>query len=72
MDKSLSNAELRSTAASLRMKPSGITLISAPLGKERRIKGQRCYTIDPARLAELTEALRKDTMADYVKKYPQG
>ena len=33
VDKSLTNAELRATATSLRMKPSGITLISAPLVK---------------------------------------
>ena len=39
VDKSLSNAELRATAASLRMKPSGITLISAPLGNAP--EGQR-------------------------------
>lgn len=72
VDKSLSNAELRATAASLRMKPSGITLISAPLGKQRRLRGQRYYTLDPVRLGELTEALRGDTMADYVRKYPEG
>jgi polyisoprenyl-teichoic acid--peptidoglycan teichoic acid transferase len=72
VDKSLSNAELRATAASLRMRPSGITLLSAPVGKERRIKGQRVHTIDQGRLAELSQALRKDTMAEYVKKYPRG
>jgi polyisoprenyl-teichoic acid--peptidoglycan teichoic acid transferase len=72
VDKSLTNAELRATAASLRMKPSGITLISAPLGKETKVKGQRVHTIDRARLAELSQALRQDTMAEYVKKYPRG
>jgi anionic cell wall polymer biosynthesis LytR-Cps2A-Psr (LCP) family protein len=71
VDKSLTNAELRATAASLRMKPSGITLISAPLGKERRIKGERVHTVDRARLAELSQALRSDTMAEYVKKHPE-
>ena len=72
VDKTLTNGELRSTAASLRMTPDDITLISAPLGKERRINGQRVYTVDQARLTELSQALRTDTMAAYVKKYPQG
>ena len=30
------------------------------------------YTVDRAKLAELSQALRTDTMAAYVKKYPQG
>ena len=72
VDKSLTNAELRATATSLRMKPDNITLITVPLGKERTVKGQKGYTIDRAQLAELTDALRKDTMAAYVKKYPAG
>ena len=73
VDKTLSNAELRSTAASLRMKPSSIVLISAP-GVERKIKGQRLpgYEVDPVQIAELSQAMRKDTMAEYVKKYPRG
>jgi LCP family protein required for cell wall assembly len=70
VDKSLTNAELRATATSLRLKPSDITLISAPLVKQRSNKA--VYTVDRRRLAELTEALRKDRMAEYVKKYPRG
>ena len=38
----------------------------------RKINGQQVYTVDRARLAELSQALRTDTMAAYVKKYPQG
>jgi LCP family protein required for cell wall assembly len=72
VDKSLTNAELRAAATSLRLKPSDITLITAPLGTERKVNGQRGYTVDQRQLAELSEALRKDTMADYVKKYPAG
>ena len=72
VDKSLTNAELRSTATSLRMKPDNITLITVPLGKERTVKGQKGYPVDQRQLVELTDALRKDTMADYVKKYPGG
>ena len=41
VDKTLTNAELRSTAASLRMTPNDITLISAPLGKERKAEARR-------------------------------
>ena len=70
IDKSLSNSELRSTAASLRLKPKDIVLISSPLGKERKIKGQVVYPVDRGQLEELSQALRKDTMAEYVKKYP--
>jgi LCP family protein required for cell wall assembly len=72
VDKSLTNAELRATATSLRMKPDKITLITVPLGRERTVKGQKGYTVDQRQLAELTDALRKDTMAAYVKKYPAG
>jgi LCP family protein required for cell wall assembly len=68
VDKTLSNAELRSTAASLRLKPKDITLLSAPLGAERN----GAYLIDRNKLDELSEALRKDTMAEYVKHYPGG
>ena len=72
MDKTLTNGELRTTAASLRLSPSDITLISAPLGKPRKLKGQTVYAVDKVRLGELSQALRTDTMAAYVKKYPQG
>lgn len=68
MDKTLNNTELRSTAASLRLKPKDITLISAPLGAERN----GMYPIDRQKLGEFSEALRKDTMAEYVKRYPEG
>jgi LCP family protein required for cell wall assembly len=72
VDKSLTNAELRATATSLRMKPSDITVITAPLGKERKANGLRGYSVDQRQLAELSQAMRKDTMAEYVKKYPAG
>ncbi len=72
VDKSLSNAELRSTATSLRMKPDDVMLISAPLGTQKKVGGFPAYTVDQTKLAELSEALRKDTMAEYVEKYPQG
>lgn len=72
VDKSVTDSELRSTATSLRVTPGDIRLISAPLGKAARVRGQRVQTVDRQQLAELSEALRRDTMADYVKKYPGG
>ena len=68
VDKTLKNTELRSTAAALRLKPKDVTLLSAPLGPERN----GTYPIDRNKLDELSEALRKDTMAEYVKHYPGG
>jgi LCP family protein required for cell wall assembly len=69
VDKTLNNAEIRATALSIRMKPSDITLMPAP-GAPRRIKGQDVYKLNAAQLADLRQALRKDTMAEYVKTYP--
>ena len=68
VDKTLKNTELRSTAAALRLKPKDVTLLSAPLSPERN----GTYPIDRNKLDELSEALRKDTMAEYVKHYPGG
>jgi LCP family protein required for cell wall assembly len=64
VDKTLTNAEVRSTALSIRMKPKDITLISIPLKDES--KG----VVDDPLIAELSQALRKDTMAEYVKTHP--
>jgi LCP family protein required for cell wall assembly len=69
VDNSLSDTELRSTAVSLRVRPSAIRLLAIPLGAERKVAGgQRVYPVDSRRLAELSQALRKDKMADYVQK----
>ena len=72
VDKSLSDPELRSTATSLRIRPRDVTLISAPVGKERAVKGQQdpVYLVYRQQLIDLSQALQEDTMADYVKKYP--
>jgi polyisoprenyl-teichoic acid--peptidoglycan teichoic acid transferase len=66
VDKTLNDAEIRSTALSIRMKPKDITLIPIPLENERTIKGDRVYPVNKEQLGQLSEALRKDTMADYV------
>jgi anionic cell wall polymer biosynthesis LytR-Cps2A-Psr (LCP) family protein len=69
VDKTLTNGDIRSTAMSIRMKPRNITLMSAP-GASGRYKGQDAYKLNPAQLDELKQALRKDTMGEYVKTYP--
>jgi LCP family protein required for cell wall assembly len=67
VDKTFKDAEIRSTALSIRMKPKDIMLISIPLENERKIKGERVYRVDKGQLDQLSQALRKDTMAEYVK-----
>jgi anionic cell wall polymer biosynthesis LytR-Cps2A-Psr (LCP) family protein len=70
VDKTLNDAEIRSTALSIRMKPKDITLVS-PLGSEHKVKRQDVvYKLDPQPLEKLSQALRQDTMAEYVKTYP--
>jgi anionic cell wall polymer biosynthesis LytR-Cps2A-Psr (LCP) family protein len=66
VDKTLNDAEIRSTALSIRMKPKDITLVTSPLAKKRN----DLYTVDPRGLGLLSRSLRKDTMADYAKAYP--
>ena len=66
VDKTLNDAEIRSTALSIRMKPKDITLVTSPLAEQRN----GLYTVDPQGLGQLSQALRKDTMAEYAKAYP--
>jgi polyisoprenyl-teichoic acid--peptidoglycan teichoic acid transferase len=66
VDKTLNDAEIRSTALSIRMKPKNITLVTSPLAEQRN----GLYTVDPRGLGQLSQALRKDTMAEYAKVYP--
>jgi len=66
VDKTLTDTEVRATALSIRMKASDITVLPAPVGGERN----NVYPIDSAQLDALSQALRDDTMADYVKQYP--
>jgi LCP family protein required for cell wall assembly len=66
VDKTLTNPEVRSTALSIRMKPSDVTLLPIPVMAERR----SAYLVNMGQLGELSQALRKDTMAEYVKSHP--
>jgi LCP family protein required for cell wall assembly len=67
VDKTLTNADIRATAVSIRMQPKDITLISIPLQNERKLKGQRVYPVNTGQLDQLSQSLREDTMAEYVK-----
>lgn len=73
VDNSLSDAELRRTALSLRLKPQQIELLQAPLlGTTTTAGGQSIDVVDTQRLAELSKALKQDTVDGYAKKYAQG
>lgn len=73
VDNSLSDAEIRSTALSLRLSGSDIELLQAPIsGFGTSPEGQSIDLVDTAKLAELSQALQQDDLANYVKKYPKG
>jgi LCP family protein required for cell wall assembly len=72
VDNELSDSELRSTAVSLRLSPSDVKLLPVPLGKERKLGTTMVRDLKQPQFDELSEALRKDTMADYVQKHPEG
>lgn len=73
VDNGLSDADIRNTALSLRLSGSDIELLQAPLaGFGTSPDGQSIDIVDAAQLAELSTALKQDTLADYVKKHPQG
>jgi LCP family protein required for cell wall assembly len=73
VDNSLGDAEIRRTALSLRLSGKDIELLQAPLaGFGTAPDGQSIDVVDTAKLAELSRALKKDDLADYVKKYPKG
>jgi LCP family protein required for cell wall assembly len=72
VDNSLSDAEIRSTALSLRLNANDIQLLQAPLAGFGTANGQSIDVVDTARMAELGKALQDDSMAAYLAKYPQG
>ncbi len=67
VDNELTNAEIRSTMLSLRLRPSAIQLLSAPLGRSDRMDGRSVQMPDPGKLGALGTSLRTDTMEEYVK-----
>ena len=73
VDNSLTDDEIRRTAFSLRLQVEDIGSLQAPIaGFGTTSDGQSIDIVDTARMAELSQALKTDTMDGYVKKYPQG
>lgn len=71
VDSSLTDEKIRSLAFSLRLTSSDIQLLQAPISGFGTADGQSIDVVDEAQLAELGKALKKDTMAEYVKKHPE-
>lgn len=73
VDTDLSDAEIRRTAVSLRLTGKDIELLQAPIsGFATTSDGQSIDVVDTAKMAELSSAMKKDKLSEYVKKYPQG
>jgi polyisoprenyl-teichoic acid--peptidoglycan teichoic acid transferase len=73
VDNDLTDSEIRRTALSLRLTGKDIELLQAPIsGFGTTSDGQSIDVVDTAKLAELSSALKKDKMSEYLKKYPQG
>ena len=73
VDNELSDGEIRRTALSLRLSAKDIELLQAPIsGFGTARDGQSIDVVDTAKLAELSTALKKDKLSEYLKKYPQG
>ncbi len=72
VDNGLTNSRIRNTVLSLRLTNTDVHLIQAPVSGKATMKGQRVDVVDKAKLAELRTALRRDTVHEYLAKYPQG
>lgn len=73
VDNGLSDSEIRRTALSLRLTGKDIALLQAPIsGFGTSRDGQSIDLVDTAKMVELSNALKKDKLSDYLKKYPQG
>jgi len=73
VDNNLSDEEIRRTAFSLRLAGKDLTLLQAPIsGSGTSPDGQSILIVNTEQLAELSTALQEDTMAAYVKKYPEN
>ena len=73
VDNDLSDEEIKRTAHSLRLTGKDIELLQAPIsGFASTGGGQSIDVVDTAKMAELSSAMKKDKLSEYVKKYPQG
>ena len=70
VDSSLSDQTIRDLALSLRLTPSDIHLLQAPIsGFGTSPDGQSIDIVDEAQLEALGKAMKKDTMDAYLEKY---
>jgi polyisoprenyl-teichoic acid--peptidoglycan teichoic acid transferase len=73
VDNGLTESEIRRAALSLRLTGEDIELLQAPIsGFGTAGDGQSIDVVDTAKMSEMSTALKKDKLADYMKKYPQG
>jgi LCP family protein required for cell wall assembly len=73
VDNGLTEGEIRRAALSLRLTGEDIELMQAPIsGFGTTGDGQSIDVVDTAKMSEMSTALKKDQLADYLKKYPQG
>ena len=73
VDDQLTDAQLRKTALSLRLTPSDIHMLQAPIsGFSTSPANQSIDIVDQKKLKELAKALQTDQMAEYLQKYPEG
>ena len=72
VDKGLTDAKIRSTVLSLRLTNKDVHLIKAPVSGTAIRRDDRVDMVDKAKLEELRNALRHDTVHEYLAKYPQG
>jgi LCP family protein required for cell wall assembly len=73
VDNSLTDAEIRTIALSLRLQAKDIALLQAPLsGFSTSPSGESIDLVDAAQLKELSQAMQQDTMDRYLEKHPQG
>ena len=72
MNEELTPEVLRTTALSLRLTPADIASVQAPVARfDRSPDGQSIDVVDKAQMKRLAKALRDDTMASYVRAYPE-
>jgi len=71
VDQQLTDSKIRSTALSLRLTGNDVESLQAPIsGFSTTSDGQSIDVVDEKQMEELATALRKDTLDDYLKKYP--
>ncbi|SDS73756.1 LCP family protein [Microlunatus soli] len=70
VDNKLTNSDIRNTALSLRLSPSDIKQIQAPISGFDNVSGVGSIdVVDETKMKALGKALKNDKLADYVEKY---